>query len=458
MNLSISEIAAACSGYVLDGSDDSARVTSVSIDTRTVAHGALFVPIKGTRVDGHDFLAAAAEKGAVCVLSERDDAGADCGTAVIRVDSARKALMDLAHYYLKLHNVKVIGITGSAGKTTTKDMIHAVLSRRYKTKKTIGNYNNDLGMPLSIFRLEPGDEVIVLEMGMNHAGEIHKLSLTGEPDVAIITNIGDAHIENLGSREGILHAKLEIIDGLKTGGRLILNGDDPLLTGEIAAKKIGTIQTIYPKQDSIIKTEPLGLAGTRCHFNYLGEDIRLTVPVPGNHMVINALIATAAAKEFGLSPDEISQGFDDFTPPEGRLNVLKLNEMTIISDVYNASPASVKEAINALLYEKNNKSRRVIVLGDMAELGGFSEALHREVGTHAAQAGIDFLVAIGTKSKHIAEEFTKLNKNAIHFDDKESFINNWQQILKPNDTVLIKAARSMKFEQIVEQLSTQLSV
>ena len=457
MNLGINEIAKACNGSLRGDFNELNRVIGVSIDTRSIVPGALFVPIKGARVDGHDFFGSAAEKGAVCVLSERDDVSACGETALIRVDSTRKALMDLAHYYRRLHTAKVIGITGSAGKTTTKDMIHAVLSRRYKTKKTIGNYNNDLGMPLSIFQLEPDDEIIVLEMGMNHAGEINKLSLVGEPDVAIITNIGDAHIENLGSREGILHAKLEIIDGLKQDGRLFLNGDDPLLTGEIAAAKIGSIRPIYPMEENILSTESLGLAGTRCHFRYQNEDVHLTVPVPGHHMVINALMAVAVAMEFGLSPKEISRGFEDFAPPKGRLNVVSANGMVIISDVYNASPAAVKEAINALFLDPRDTSRRVLVLGDMAELGDFSEARHREIGIHAAEAGVDFLVTIGIRSKHVAEEFTRKNQNAVHFETKEDFIAHRCEILRPNDTVLVKASRSMAFENIVDELRKEHS-
>ena len=254
MKLSIDSIVKACGGRLLSSKSEAMDtiITSVSIDTRTMTPGSLYVPFVGARVDGHDYLQIAAENGAVCAFTEKEIRAEDAGIPLIYVSSTRRALMDLAGYYRRLHHIKVVAITGSAGKTTTKDMIACVLARKFKTKKTLGNFNNEIGLPLSIFQLTHSDEVLVLEMGMNHANEIHALSLTGAPDIAVITHIGDAHIENFTNREGILHAKLEIVDGLKPGGTVILNGDDPLLTGEIAAEKTALFEVLCPSSKNIL--------------------------------------------------------------------------------------------------------------------------------------------------------------------------------------------------------------
>jgi UDP-N-acetylmuramoyl-tripeptide--D-alanyl-D-alanine ligase len=244
MNIQISEIISAVGGRLLNDGDVQAVVTSISTDTRTIKDGALFVPIVGENFDGHDYIAQASEKGAICVLTERQSQPTDTPFPLIYVSCTRRALMNLANYYRRKHNIKVVAITGSAGKTTTKDMIADILSQKFRTKRTIKNFNNEIGMPLSIFQLEAGDEVLVLEMGMNHANEIHELSLAGVPDIAVITHIGDAHIENFENREGILHAKLEIVDGLREGGTVVLNGDDPLLTGQIAAEKTASFNVL----------------------------------------------------------------------------------------------------------------------------------------------------------------------------------------------------------------------
>jgi len=444
MKLTIQEIAQACNGQVINPIETT--ITSISTDTRKITPGALFVPIAGETFDGHDYIAAAAENGAVCALTEKADIIA--GIPLILVKSTRRALMELAGYYRGIHNVKVVAITGSAGKTTTKDMIFHVLARKYKTKKTLGNFNNDVGMPLSIFQLEPDDEVLVLEMGMNHAMEIHELSLIGAPDVAVITHIGDAHIENFENREGILHAKLEIVDGLKPDGIVILNGDDSLLTGEIAAAKVKPFKVLYPSSENIISAESVGLQETSAHFNWQGHDIKLTVPLPGAHMVMNALLAAAVGIEMGISPAEISKGFDDFIPPSGRLSVENINGMTVINDAYNANPAAMMESIKILC---NQPSRKVAILGDMNELGHVSEARHTEIGAFAAEKGIDLLVAIGPQARFIYDGFGGKSKG-LYFPTVDEFLPKLQALLYPEDVVLIKASRGMAFERIIEAL------
>ena len=324
----------------------------------------------------------------------------------------------------------------------------------------MGNFNNDIGLPLSIFQLTADTQVLVLEMGMNHANEITELSKVGAPDIAVIANIGDAHIENFANREGILHAKLEIVDGLHPSGIVVLNGDDPLLTGAIAIEKTKQFTVRYPSSDNIIKAEPLGITATRCHFCIDGQDIHLTVPLPGNHMVMNALLAATVGIEMGLTPEEIAQGFDQLEPPGGRLTIREANGMTIIDDTYNANPQAMREAIKVLLLESGDKTttRRVCILGDIFELGHVAEDRHREVGAFAATAGIDLLIAIGSLARYMYEGYTAATDRvftALHFADAAQFLAQWQTILFPGDIVLVKASRGMAFERIVEKIAEE---
>jgi len=465
MNLTIREIVEVCGGQILCGSD-SGVVNNLSIDSRKISQNAIFVSIKGEAFDGHDYIHDAVANGAACVMIDKPEKYIPCGIPVILVKSTRRALMDLAAYYRRKHDITVVAITGSAGKTTTKDMIAYVLARKYKTKKTIANFNNDIGLPLSIFQLRQGDEVLVLEMGMNHAMEIHELSKVGAPDITVITHIGDAHIENFDDREGILHAKLEIVDGQKPGGTVILNGDDPLLTGSIAAKKVEQFTVQFPSSKNIIKAEEKSLLESECHFNWRGQDIKLIVPIPGAHMVMNALLAAAVGVEMGVPPSEISQGFDDFVPPSGRLSVEYKGGMTIINDAYNANPAAMRESIKILCKQP---TRKIAILGDMNELGHVSKVRHKEIGAYAATMGIDLLVAIGPESWYIYEEFchdvparrldavggvcaANVRKNKIYFATVDEFLPQLNGLLNPGDVVLIKASRGMAFERIVENI------
>ena len=444
MKLTMQEIAKACNGRLLHDID-TPLITSVCTDSRKAQPGALFVPLAGDTFDGHDYIATAAMGGAVCALTERE---IPSDIPLILVESTRRALMELAGYYRRQHDVTVVAITGSAGKTTTKDMIANVLARKYKTKKTMGNFNNDIGLPLSIFQLETTDEVLVLEMGMNHAMEIHELSLIGAPDIAVITHIGDAHIENFDNREGILHAKLEIVDGLKPGGTVILNGDDPLLTGPIAAHKVEQFTVQYPSTKNILRAEPMGLQETDCHFNWRANDIRLKIPVPGAHNVMNALLAAAVGVEMGVPPCEISKGFDDFEPPGGRLTVQDIGGMTVINDAYNANPAAMREAIKIVCRQEG---RKVAILGDMFELGHVAQARHEEIGAFAAEMGIDLLVAIGSLARFMYDSFCHSEKK-LYFPTVDEFLQNRQGLLQPGDVVLVKASRGMAFERVIDTI------
>ncbi|MCL1787978.1 MAG: UDP-N-acetylmuramoyl-tripeptide--D-alanyl-D-alanine ligase [Defluviitaleaceae bacterium] len=445
MHLTIQDIAQATNGHVINPTETT--ITSISTDTRKITPGALFIPIAGENFDGHDYIPTAAQNGAVCALTERPDIAVDI--PLILVPSTRRALMDLAAYYRRMHDVKVVAITGSAGKTTTKDMIYHILARKYKTKKTLGNFNNDIGLPLSIFQLEPDDQALVLEMGMNHAMEIHELSLVGAPDIAVITHIGDAHIENFENREGILHAKLEIVDGLKPGGIVVLNGDDPLLTGPIATEKVRDFHALYPSSQNIVSAETVGLQETAAHFHWQGQDICLTVPLPGAHMVMNALLAVAVGTAMGVSPQEISQGFNDFIPPGGRLSVENIGGMTVINDAYNANPAAMKESLKILA---SQPGRKVAILGDMNELGHVSEERHLEIGAYAAEKGIDLVVAIGPQARFIYDGMDDATIRQ-YYPTVDDFLPELQALLQPDDTILVKASRGMAFERIIEEMA-----
>jgi len=508
MQLSILEILAACKGQPIGWEiNPETTISSICTDSRQVQPGSLFVPLLGENVDGHDYIARALEEGAVCALTERYNVTA---SPAIYVRSTRRALMDIAAYFRRKHNIKVVAITGSAGKTTTKDMIACVLASKFVTQKTQGNFNNDIGLPLSIFQLLPETQVLVLEMGMNHGGEIHELSLVGAPDIAVITNIGDAHIENFENREGILHAKLEILDGLSPMGTAVFNGNDPLLTGSVARAKAAPFKLLYPSSSNIKSMEDKSLVGGASKFEINGMEININIPLPGAHMVMNALLAATVGVEMGLSPQEISNGFDSFSPPDGRLTRLEVGGMTIINDVYNSNPAAAQESIKVIM---GQEGRKVCVLGDMNELGQVSEARHKEIGAIAADAGIDMLITIGQMAWWMNEGFyntiklrqsekgrvgnqplldenaerlfdvPKRNSNyqssrssmmpeigailrrtadhdqetpqtALHFETVESFLSEWSSILRHGDVVLIKASRGMKFEAIIEGLSS----
>jgi len=289
---------------------------------------------------------------------------------------------------------------------------------------------------------------LVLEMGMNHAMEIHELSKIGAPDVAVITHIGDAHIENFENREGILHAKLEIVDGMSPGGVVVLNGNDPLLTGPIAAAKCEPFTVQFPSKSNIISTEEKFLEGSDCHFNWRGHDIYINVPLPGAHMVMNALLATAVGVELGVSPEEISRGFDDFIPPSGRLTVREIGGKTVIDDAYSASPTAMMESIKILSSQGNGK-RKVAILGDMNELGHMSEVRHREIGAFVAEIGIDILVAVGPQSKYIYEGY---GEKCMYFATVDEFLPALDGLLQDGDLVLVKASRGMAFERIINNI------
>ena len=445
-------IAAAVGGTLVSAEDLPEReVTAVVIDTRKIVPGCLYIPIRGERVNGHDLIPSAMEKGAALVLTE--EAGKADGVPHIDVSSTTEALRSLAAFYLKGLEIPVVSVTGSVGKTSTKEMIASVLSRKYRTLKTEGNFNNEIGLPLTIFRLTEQDEVAVLEMGISHFGDMTTLASIAPPDVSVITNIGTAHLEYLKDRDGIFRAKTEVFAFLKENGAVILNGEDDKLCAvtEVNGKKpvfFGKSEQFAYYADHI---EPLGFAGIACDIHMPKGSFRATIHAPGLHMVDNALAAAAVGAQFGLTAEEIRKGIEGFSTIAGRFRILDGGGVTLIDDSYNANPASVEAALDIL---KDAAGRRVAVLGDMGELGDASEELHRRVGTFASALKLDLLVTAGPMAAWIADaaEEGGASYPVLRYSDTRAAAKGLPSVIQKGDTVLVKASRFMHFEEIVKAL------
>ena len=456
-HMSLQEIAAACSGiYHGDASAASRKVSGVVIDSRKVEKDNLFVAIKGARVDGHTFIPQVMEQGALCALSEQDLG--DVPYPYIRVQSCEQALKDLAEHYRRSLDIKVVGISGSVGKTSTKEMIASVLSQKYSVLKTEGNFNNEIGLPLTVFRIREEHEVAVLEMGISNFGEMSRLARIARPDICVITNIGVAHIENLGSRDGILKAKTEMFDYMASDGAVILNGDDDKLRG--CAPKNGIAPTFFGLDASCpFHAEDIqsrGLKGTDARFVTPDSSFCAHISIPGAHMVYNALAATAVGYALGMDDRQIAAGIEANVPIAGRNNLIEGARYTVIDDCYNANPASMNSSLDVLACAD---TRTVAILGDMFELGRAEKQMHYDVGAHAAASGIDVVVCIGGLSKETARgaEETAAGNGAetavFHYDTKADFFADAEHILREKDTILVKASHGMEFPEIVEYLT-----
>lgn len=458
-NMSLIEITDACQG-VYHGVDSLKyqEVCGVTIDSRKIQKGNLFIPIKGARVDGHDYITHVMEEGALCTLSEHDLG--QISFPYILVDCCEQAIKDIAEHYRKALGIKVIGITGSVGKTSTKEMIASVLSQKYNTLKTAGNFNNEIGLPLTIFNLTEEHEVAVLEMGINHFGEMTRLSKVARPDIAVITNIGECHLEYLNNRDGVLKAKSEIFQYMNSTGSVILNGeDDKLMTLTQVHDKsplfFGLSNNVSIYADNI---NNLGLDGTSCTI-YLtnNRSFSCTIPIPGSHMVLNALAGASVGLALGLSDTEIKNGIETLIPVSGRNNIIRTNTLTIIDDCYNANPVSMKASMDVL---ETAITRKIAILGDMGELGALEDKMHYAVGAYAATKDIDIICCIGTLCSHMiqgAKDMTDTKKNQqtiLYFPTMEDFFNDIFNIIKMNDALLVKASHYMGFEKIVEYLKT----
>lgn len=421
-----------------------AEFDSVCIDTRKITEGCLFICIKGERFDAHQFANEALSLGAAAVMIHSD---IQPNGAYIKVDDTSKAMLRLSGFYRSMFDIPVVGLTGSVGKTTTKEFTHLVVSAKYNAIKTQGNLNNEIGVPQMLFQLDNSVEAAVIEMGMNHFGEISRLVNEVKPTVGLITNIGVSHIENLGSREGILKAKLELCEGLKEGAPLILNGDNDMLqTVKDEHHKVVFfgINGGDFKANNIEETE----ASTSFDIEYYGKTQHIVIPTIGIHNVYNALAAFAVGYFLDVQPQAAADALANYVPAGMRQKVVDANGITSIEDCYNASPDSMRAALKTLGTVKGNK--KIAVLADMLELGDYSKTAHSEVGRAVAENKIDYLFAYGNDAKYYVEA-AKQNgvQNALLFDDKEKLSQTLLQTASVGDAVLFKGSRGMKLEDVI---------
>ncbi len=448
------ELLSAVDGKLLWGNPDSV-FSGITTDSRKVAKDNLFIPLIGEKFDGHDYIEHCFEAGASICLTQKEIPERKNCSAVMVKDTA-KALRDIAAWHRNKFDIPVVGITGSVGKTSTKDMVACVLSKKYDVLKTQGNFNNEIGLPLTLLNLEPGHEAAVIEMGMSGFGEISRLTAVAQPKVAVITNIGVSHIEKLGSQQGILKAKLEILEGLKPDGLVVLNGDDPLLREQKGKLDFRTVFYGMDKATDYCAEsyDSLGEEGTSFSVTINNSLYKVKVPVPGVHNVYNALAAIAVGIEMKIPVETIIDGIAEYSPGNMRQNIISHKGMKIINDAYNASPQSMQAAIN-VLEELSAKSRGIAVLGDMLEMGAMSGELHYSVGEFIKEKKISYLITVGKESKNISEAVADSENNSIklyHFDNNPDALNFLQNTVKQGDYILIKGSRGMKMEQIAEGL------
>jgi UDP-N-acetylmuramoyl-tripeptide--D-alanyl-D-alanine ligase len=454
MKLYLEDIVKAIDGRCLNqGGFGNNIIRHICTNSKAIEPQSLFIPLKGNKFDGHDYIKEVFDKGSIAVLTEREEIQ-DERLYTIYVKDTRKALLDLGKYYRSLFDIPVIAITGSVGKTSTKDLVAAVLSSKYNVHKTQGNYNNDIGVPLTLFELDENHEAAVIEMGMNHFGEIRTLTMTAMPDIAIITNIGTSHIENLGSREGILQAKLEILDGLDKKGVLILNSDNDMLSKasniEVKTVKYGmNHHALYRAENITIHLDKL-----QADIITPNDSYNIEIPTLGEHMILNALAAIAVADHLGLTKEQIQQGLKTYVPGKMRMNIKNFsNGIVVIDDTYNASLESMKAAVKTL-ESYHSHGKKIAILGDILETGDYAKMLHEQVGAFVASTKIQMLCAVGEQAKHIYNGCKNIPSNIKiqYYETKEACIDNMSGFLTNGDTVLVKASRGMQFEKIVDAI------
>ena len=450
--MNIQAVAQACKGIIYGDNGNMAEVQGVELDSRKLKEGYLFIATRGERVDGHSFIPQAFEKGCYGVVCEKlpEEYAGPC----IVVEDSFKALQDIAAFYREQLAVKVVGITGSVGKTSTKEVIAGVLSEKYNVLKTEGNFNNEIGLPLTVLKIREEHEVAVLEMGINHFGEMHRLSRVAKPDICVITNIGQCHLEFLIDRDGILRAKSEIFDYMNPEGVVCLNGDDDKLCTitQVHGKKpifFGKSEHCEVRAKNI---DNLGLDGSQAlvEEKETTEAFDIRLYMPGEHMVLNALAAISVGRTLGLTTKELVSGIAKTGSVGGRSNIIRDESLTVIDDCYNANPVSMKAAIDLL---ETAKGRKVALLGDMFELGEREKELHREVGTFLAGKKVDVAIFVGELSKEIHEGAKTDNMDCVWFATKKELTDNIHQLIRKGDTVLIKASHGMGFNELVELCS-----
>ncbi len=462
--MTLDAMAKACHGRLIGANEIRfLKAQGIVIDSRKIHPDYVFVAIKGERLDGHDFIKQVFENGALAVVSEKllDIPG----KPYILVESTHKALRDLAALYRSaLCDTKVVGISGSVGKTSTKEMIASVLQQKYRVHKTEGNHNNEIGLPLTVFKMKEEHEAAALEMGISEFGEMHRLAEIARPNIAVITNIGLCHLETLKDRDGILKAKTEMFDHLQEGAFVVLNGDDDKLctVSSVQGKEplfygIGTKkpQSAAYGEKAVYadRIQNLGLGGIKLDIHSKGDCFTAHIPIPGTHNVYNALAATAVGKIMGLTNEEIRSGIEQMHMIDGRTNMIQVNGKTVIDDCYNANPISMKAAFDVI---STATGRTIAVLGDMNELGEDKLALHYDVGKYLASKNIDVLFCTGELSKELAKAVREHSQTCeVHeFESKYQMIGELLRFLRVGDAILVKASHFMGFSDVVEAIIT----
>lgn len=460
MDIKVKDIIKICNGELIYGNEQE-TLENFSKDTREIKVGDVYIGIKGENFDGNTLYEKALENGAkVCILENIDIPNEVKmkykDRTIIKVENTIKAIQEIATYKRSLYNIPVIAVTGSVGKTSTKDILASVISKKYKVLKTEGNLNNHIGLPLTILRLKDHTAMVV-EMGMSHLGEIKTLTNIAKPTICVITNVGTSHIGNLGSRENILKAKLEILEGMKEDGTLVINNDNDMLHEWNKTNHTYNVRTFGIRNQSDVVANNIDLQEYSSNFTVSinKEQLNVKVPVGGEHFVYNGLCAISVGTLLNIPTNYILEGIKEFELTKNRMDVKKNKDnITIINDCYNANYDSMRAAIEYL--SKLTSKRKIAVLGDMLELGEFSKDLHEKIGETVAENKIDILITVGKESKNIqkrAQEKGIKKENAFNFDTTKEAIDLLKKTLQPEDAVLIKASNGMHFNAIVESIS-----
>ncbi len=457
------QLAKACFGDLVN-CDEAILVSDVVTDSRKITEGSVFVALRGEKFDGHNFVEQALKSGAVCCVVDKNFENSKELPLIVAKDTY-KALRDIAAFYRKCFSAPSVAVTGSVGKTSTKDMLFSVLQNKYKVLKTEGNFNNEIGLPLTAFRMSSEHDIAVFEMGMSAFGEISRLSQIASPETAVITNIGFSHIENLGSQENILKAKLEILDGMPEGdGTVVLNGDDAFLWGTVGTIPYETLTYGIENTKCDVVAFDIKKYSDRTRFlvKVDGKVYEALINAPGVHHVYNALAAILVGQKYNMTMEEIVEGISCFQPQGMRQDIIKLNNLVLIKDCYNASPTSMKSGLEVLKVTLpktvDAPCRKVAVLGDMLELGEYSDEAHEMVGGLACDFGIDCLIAVGPHAELVARGAIEkgFNSSEIYvFRNNDSAVAHIMDILKPNDVVLFKGSRGMRLEEIADFVASE---
>lgn len=433
---------------------EDAAVTSVCIDSRAIEPGCLFVAIKGGNFDGHAFVRASLEKGAAAALCSEEIP--DAPGPVLLVEDTVRAMGALAAYNRGKYDIPLVGLTGSVGKTTSKDMVAAVMNQHYRTLATEGNLNNEIGLPRMCLRIDSSVEAAVIEMGMSDFGEISRLTAIARPNIGLITNIGVSHIENLGSRQGILSAKLEILEGMAPDAPIVLNADDDMLMSAVEKLERPVVLYGISNPDAHCRATDIRQLENELRFTLTYNDVKrdIVLPTVGMHNVYNACAAFACGMLAGVTPDEAVAGLAAYVPDGRRQKFTRKCGVVFIEDCYNASPDSIRASL-AVLASTECTGRRIAVLGDMLELGDYAQTAHTDCGRMVAENGIDALLAYGSSARWYVEGAGEKVSGRL-YDDKSALASDLYKMLKPGDAVLFKASRGMKLEDVFNELYTKL--